>query len=341
MKIPLLLLSVLFLGAGCVNVDTQQITETTTDLSPTVETAQIYVSFIQNVHDWVFPEFSLETINRIISLHEHYEIPVDLYLDDHVVQSYLELDPTIFERFKSNPYVTISWHIRPPHPAYEGFDSIGLAQMTKEEQYETLYAYETHRLNLVTGEYTDEPGGYAYLKELIGYAPRVVTHTTDPHYGEAMSRVYEELGALFTVIHKRNSDLDQTIHGLHLRPEHQEVKLYEERVTNTFSMDALFETWMADFDGTRDHYINLKFHENNYYTSETPFGDVYWDQSVTSKGTPLSPPFDLTLGQQTSFKSQKMRDEKWFVYEEALKYVDTHRDTLTAITSKDLEQMLD
>lgn len=325
---------VLLLGSGCAPVLEEQTTTATSTTIPDVQLTQepqVYVSFIQNVHDWVFPENSLATIHRLIDLHELYKIPMDLYLDDQVVQEYLKLEPSIFDRLKSSEYVAISYHIRPPHPVYEGFDMIGLANMSIEDQYAVLYQYETHRLDLATGEYTEEPGGYAYLKELIGYAPRVVTHTTSREYGEALSRVYEEMGALFAVVHGKEKTLNDLIYGLHTRPEQVEVKLYEDSYAKGFDAEERFAKWTADFDGTSDYFINLKYHENNFYTQGTPFEYVYVN----------SPPFDLSAGDKTVMKSKQAQDEKWKIYEEALQYVSEHSDELTAITSIDLEKMLE
>lgn len=340
MKKLLPFLAILIVGAGCTTTSSSTAVQTQ-EPSPAIESSKVYISFIQNVHDWVFPENSLETLNRLIDLHERYEIPVEMYLDDQVVQSYLELQPEIFERLKSSPYVTVSFHIRPPHPVYDGFDTIGLADMSGEEQYETLYLYETHRLDLATGGYTNEPGGYAYLKELIGYAPRVVAQTTSREFGSTLSRVYEEMGALFAVVHGRETTLEDTLHGLHARPEDVEVKLYEDSYARGFSAQERFEEWTEDFNGTSDYFINLKYHEENFYTQGSAFGLVFWESVGRGKDNPKSPPYDLTAGDDTEFRTEAEQAEEWQIYEETLQYVAEHRDVLTAITSVDLEQMLD
>ncbi len=342
MKYFFLLTILLLLGWGCTSVQPETALPIETGTPQATDEANIYVTFVQNVHDWVFPEESLATLNRLIDLHEQYQIPVELYLDDQVVQKYLELEPTIFHRFKSSEYVTISYHIRPPHPVYEGFDTIKLAQMSQEEQYETLLAYETHALDLVTGGYTDEAGGYAYLTELIGYPPRVVAHTTSRQFGVALSRVYEELGALFAVVHGRETTLDDTVQGLHARPEQMEIKLYEETYALGFDAEKRFDEWTADCDEESDYFINLKYHEDNYYTKGTPFEAVYWEEQIgPGKGEPTSPPYDVLAGLNTRFRTDAEQAEEWEIYEETVAYVAQHPDELTAITSKDLEQMLD
>jgi len=344
MKSLLTLSLVLLLGIGCATptspITTQE--ELTSETLEPDSTKGLYVSFIINVHDWVFPQESLETINRLIDLHEHYHLPVELYLDDQIVQKYRELDPTIFERLKNSDDVSVSYHIRPPHPVYEGFDTIDLASLSEQQQYEILLAYETHALDLATGGYTNEPGGYAYLKELIGYAPRVVAHTTSRAYGAALSRVYEELGAVFAVVHGRETTLDDRIHGLHARPEQVEVKLYEDTYDRGFNAEKRFDEWTADWDGTSDYFINLKWHENNFYTVGTTFGYVYWEEiGRGGKQGPKTPPFDLTAGDETEFKTAQAQQEEWDIYEDMLKFLSQKTDELTVVTSKELEELLD
>ena len=37
-----------------------------------------YAQFALNVHDWVFPEDSIDAVTRTIEIHEEYQIPVDI-----------------------------------------------------------------------------------------------------------------------------------------------------------------------------------------------------------------------------------------------------------------------
>ena len=326
-----LLLSLL--GFGCNVAQDIPHTEESSNVEP-----QIYVQFVQNVHDFVFPDKSIKTLHRLIDLHEQYELPVEMYLTDSVLQKYLELDPDLVERLKSSPYVAVSYHVRPPHPIQSGFDTVGLRKMNDQERYETLLAYEEHELDTVTGGYTDAPGGYQLMKDTIGYAPRIVGLTNGP-LGKTYSQVLEEKGALFTVLHEGGSLIEDTVHGLNKRPEDTEVKLYEYQLRD-YDIESLFKEWTESFDGSRDFFVNLKFHENNYYTTGTPFGPIYWEEFKTKEG-PYEPPYDLSLSSFVGFKSETIQDEKWDIYEQALEYVANNSDWLTAINAADLEQMLE
>jgi hypothetical protein len=78
--LTLLLLPFLLMGTGC-NIEITEITEESAEeviieteadniIDEIIEEEHIYVSFIQNIHDWVFPEKSAETIRQVIELHE-------------------------------------------------------------------------------------------------------------------------------------------------------------------------------------------------------------------------------------------------------------------------------
>ncbi|PJA45223.1 hypothetical protein CO174_04310 [Candidatus Uhrbacteria bacterium CG_4_9_14_3_um_filter_50_9] len=344
MKNTLLLFSILTLiGVGCaeqsivdITIEEMVVEETRTD----TKKAQIYVQFIQNVHDWVYPEESIATINRIIDLHETYKLPVELHLTDTMTQTYVALAPDLIDRMKTSEYVSVSYHIRPPHPLYTGFDTIGLSEMSSDELYETLLAYEEHELNMETGAYTENPGGYQYLKEVIGYAPRIVGNTTG-RYGAIYSQILEEKGARFTVLHEGGSSIEELVHGLYKRPEDTEVKLYE-FAEQDYDMEELFETWTSEFDEETDFFVNLKFHENNYYLTDTPFGPIYWDDFPDGRREIAETPYDITAtSESVRTRSEEDTELRWTLYEEALQYVSEHRDSLTAINAEDLEGMLE
>lgn len=341
-----LLLILPLLGVGCTAAEiptddaAEIIEEPVVEETLEDEVGQIYVQFVQNVHDFVYPEKSIETLNRVIDLHEMYKLPVELHVTDTVMQKYVELAPDLIERFKTSEFVSISYHVRPPHPIYNGFDIPGITNMSSQERYETLLAYEEHELDMQTGGYTDAPGGYQFVKDTIGYPPRIVGQTTGAN-GKEYSRILEEKGARFTVLHENGSKLEDMVHGLHKRPEDTEVKLYEFQLSN-YDIKALFAQWTEDARSDEDFFVNLKFHENNYYLTNTPFAPIYWEDWNSGRRHPYDPPFDLTKSQEhIRLKSPKIQEEKWTVYEQALEYVSQNTDWLTAINAEDLERMVD
>ena len=81
-----------------------------------------YVTFVVNVHDTVHVDESADTILRLIDLYEKYEVRGDFYVTAAVVEKYVRERPEVIARLKESN-MTISYHVRPPHPLNTGFDS--------------------------------------------------------------------------------------------------------------------------------------------------------------------------------------------------------------------------
>ena len=78
------------------------------------------IIFSLNVHDFVFPTRSTETVREVIRIHEQYNIPIDIYLDDQIVHAYQETDPEIFDLLRESEVVSVSYHVRAPNPWVNG-----------------------------------------------------------------------------------------------------------------------------------------------------------------------------------------------------------------------------
>ncbi len=334
------------ISVNLVETESSEQDELTNDFvyNPGLEQGQNYVMFTLNVHDWVYPEKSVEAVNRTIDIHEKYEIPVDIYLNDPTLQYYLEYAPELVERLKTSEFVVVGYHYRAPHPAYSGFDN--LVDMTDEERYETLLPYEEHRLDLETGEYIgDEEGGYQLLKDTIGYAPVAVGNLAGGLTGVTMDRIYREKGAQLVVIHYDFTEMGDKRNGVYVRPEQVPIKLYESNLAymhNDSSPEELITEGLAEYEeeyGNTGLFVNLKMHENNYYTYGTPFWPVYWADS--GKGEALSAPYDLSAGEeQVELRPQNYVDSMWQLYEEAVSYVKDNPD-LIAVDTLDVVGMLE
>jgi len=297
-----------------------------------------YINFTMNVHDFVFPEDSAEALNRIIDIHEEYDVPIDIYLNDPSFQYYVENTPDLIKRLKESEVVNIAYHYRPPYPYYNGFDNIDLADMNEEEMYKTIYEYETHAIDLETGLPTEEPGGFGYIADILGEAPIVAGINAKGDVANILGQVYAELGAIFTVEHGREITLGEEQFGLYIRPENYEIKLYEYVKTVEDGGEVIAEAIKDLEDKNGVNIIGSRWHENNFYVTNTPFWPIYWEES--SKTTPLDPPYDLEAPyDEITYRSPKLKESYWNLYETAIKYVSENSDLITAISIGDLYTM--
>lgn len=309
--------------------------------TPSVPKDALYVSFILNVHDWTSPDKSIATVGRVIDIHEKYHVPVDIYLDDPVVQMYASKAPDLLARLASSKDVTVSYHLRPPYPYYFGFDWRGLDAMTPTDLATLLTNYETHAIDLSTGAPTTAPGGYQYLKDTIGYAPYTVAGAigSDAAVAAVLEKIYKGMGAQMTLVHGRETTLGQKEGGLWLRPETLEVKAYEKK--GHYAAEELLNDAIAQLPTTGLRFMNLKWHEDNFYTTGTPWDAVYYDGTDRTK--PMSPPFDLSLANDRSATKPKTaveQAEQWKRYEDAVAYVSTHPELMTALNSPMILEMM-
>lgn len=298
----------------------------------------IYTLFSMNTHDWVFSDYSAATINRVIDIHETYDVPVGIYLTDPVFQIYLEEYPELIERLTTSEVVDVSHHFRPSMPLYEGFDILGITKMEEDEMYDAILPYEEYALDLETGLTTEEPGGYEYMKEIFGYAPLAVGHTDNRFYGKVLSQIYKEKGAIFAVVHGKDSDLGKMVNGLYVRPEHLEIKLYES-YRDTQDGGEVIEARLDELPEDGIRFIGIKYHENNFYATNTPFWPVFWEDS--DKTTPLEPPYDLNASEGIiDIRPEIMQEQHWELYESTVKFISENRDIYHPVGLFDVAEML-
>lgn len=338
--LKLLFICLLF-GFGCSSPATDPAFEdSSTETFASIESLKktVYTAFIINVHDWTDSEMSIAILNKIIDLHEEYEMPVDIYLDDQVTQIYAEQAPEFIERLKLSPFVAVSYHLRPPYPYYWDYDWLGFEKKSKEEIATILRDYEEHKVDLITGQPTEEPGGYQFLKDLIGYSPYTVVVMGSQKIMPILAEIYKEKGAKFNLTHSGNTAWGEIKYGLFMRPEDLEIKVYEPRGRKPGG-EILTES-LAEITTSRPAFMNLKWHEDNFYTFGTPWSPVYWNDKK-ERGF-LSPPYDLSQALVgIKIKSEAERAEQWTRYEECLAYVKNHPEIFTAVNARILAEMVD
>jgi len=317
-----------------------------------------YITFVVNVHDWIHTDESADILMKLVDLFERYNVRGDFYFTAEVTRKLEQERPDVIERFK-NSNMTISYHIRPPHPLYTGFDS-HLQNLSDDELYQTLLEYETYALNLGTGELDrSQPGGYTYVAQVFGRNPIVaVAPNNSQRIKDAAQKVYASLGAQMTLLyHEEGTKVDQPyeyVNDMLVRPS-------DFSVTRTTSIDgtdnfwwnfmskpnaaeynptSMLQTQLAEWENHnygRAPFITSLIHENNYYRSGAEsWTSIYFEMEGSKKSNPLSPPFDLNAPDPSKLRSPEDQQAIFAAYKELVAYAATH---LTVVTSEDILEM--
>lgn len=305
-----------------------------------VETDRVLM-FTLNTQEFIRTEESIATVNRIIDLHEEYNVPIDIFLTDTMVAVYEEDAPDLLERLKTSDVVAVSYHIRPPKPYYFSYDFLDLESLDSDAVYKLVKNYEEHVVDLETGEPTDQPGGYEYLKAILGYAPRMVAAQTSPLLKGSVLRVFREMGAFFTVLHGAEYGLNDQVEGLYVRPEQVEIKLFE--YTGEEDVFTYLETQFAAYEteyrasleaGGEPVFMNIKMHDNDFIADQSAWTAIY--QHRGNKG--VEPPYDLSVyDDRVEALSEAEQTAMWALYEQAVQYADDHREAYDLLNAFSLE----
>ncbi|MHC1785155.1 MAG: hypothetical protein AB9891_20805 [Anaerolineaceae bacterium] len=309
-----------------------------------------YMTFVINVHDWVNIDDSADTLLHLIDIYEEYGVKGDFYFTAPVVEAYAASRPDVIDRLKTSG-MTISYHIRAPHPSYNGFDE-RLQGLDQQELHEILLDYETYHLDLATGDLDrNRPGGYRYVAEIFGTNPVVAPSPNhDRTIKETSQKIYADLGAQMTVLyHENGTDIDepfQYINGLLIRPSDFSITRIPEGenfwwnfMNGPHSLEydpaTMLQEQLEDWNEARAPFITSLIHENNFYrsgpTSWTPF---YYSSS--EKSTPISPPFDMDATDTSKPRSEAEKKAIWEAYERMVAYAAAN---LAVITSIDIAEM--
>ncbi len=308
------------------------------------------ISFVINVHDWVNSDDSAHTLLHLIDLFEKYHLRGDFYFTAPVVEKYVNEHPELIERLKSSA-MTISYHVRPPHPLYSGFDS-RLQGLDDASLYQTLMDYETYALDLTTGDLDrSRAGGYSYVAQVFGTKPVTASApNNDRRIKDASERVFAALGAQMTILyHEQGTDLDepfQYTNGLLVRPSDFSIT----RIPGSenfwwnfmsgpraaeYNPVQLLKTQLAAWEAPRAPLITALIHENNFSRSGpeswTPF--YFADKD---KSNPLQPPYNLNAPDSSKVRSAADQQAIWAAYEGLLAFA---AENLNVVTSADLVEI--
>ncbi len=326
--------------------------------APAAPASTGYITFAINVHDWMHADQSADTLLRLVDLFEKYHVRGDFYFTPEVVRQYASEHPEVIERFK-NSNMTISYHIRPPHPLYAGFDE-RLKGLSDAELEQTLRDYETYALDLSTGELDrSRPGGYSYVAQVFGTHPVVASAPSDnARLREIGQKVYASLGAQMTLMyHESGAKIEQpfeTINGLLVRPSDFSVTRVT-AINNSenfwwnymispeaarYNPTALLKSQLAEWESHqygRAPFITVLIHENNYYRSGAEsWSAIYFKMEKGRKTDPLAPPYNLNAPDPSKLRSEADREAIFAAYEELVACAAAN---LSVVTSADLLQL--
>lgn len=318
-----------------------------------------YISFVINVHDWTHADESGQALMKLVDLLEAHGVRGDFYFTAEVTRQLVERHPEVIERFRTST-MTISYHVRPPHPLYTGFDA-RLKGLDEAALYQVLLDYETYAIDLETGELDrSKSGGYTYVAEVFGTKPVVASApNNDPRISAVAQRVYADLGARVTVMyHEEGTTLEQPfeyVNGLLVRPSDFSVT----RVTSVDGSDNFWWNFMsrpnaaeynptgmlqdllaewtakvAGSDAARPPFVTALIHENNFYRSGAEgWSSIYFAMDRGQRGQPLQPPWNLDAPDPSRPRSASDQEAIWAAYEELVAYA---AENLAVVTSEDL-----
>jgi hypothetical protein len=312
-----------------------------------------HITFVVNTHDFGRTNLSADTLLRLISIYERHHVRGDFYLTAPVVETYAKARPEVIERLKKSG-MTISYHFRPPHPGYTGFDGT-LRGIEVDALVSKLREYETYRLDLETGGLQrDVAGGYLYVKQTLGTAPVVASALSgNPAIKAALLNIYRQMGAQMTMIyHESGTRPEQPFEwrqGLLIRPSDFSVTRWavpgSER--ENFWWNQLDTLHAAEYNPTeylkrrltewknpRPAFITVLIHENDFYAQ----GGPSWNAMYMREGgkAPLQPPYNTKAPDRIELRDAANQEKIWKTYEELVAYAATH---LSVITSADLVKM--
>ena len=316
----------------------------------TIEPTRGYITFAINVHDTVHVGESADTLLRFIALFEKYNVRGDFYLTAPMVEQYVAQRPDVIERLKQSN-MTISYHVRPPHPLYAGFDQ-RLKTLDDATLATTIRDYETYRLDPATGNLDrSQPGGYSYVAQIFGRKPVVASpQSGDRRIRQAALKVYVEMGAQMSVLyHEEGTDPNNPFaweHGLLVRPSDFSItrvkmdhgrenfwwNLMDSSRASEFNPTNLLKTNLAEWQGARAPFITALIHENNLYRS----GPEAWTLTYFAeqrKAKPLAPLFNLHAPDLSKPRSKGNQDAIWNAYAEMVAFA---AQNLRVVTSQDI-----
>ncbi len=289
--------------------------------------AQAAVTFVVNCHDWYYHDTSAETVDRAIDILTKHGVKGEFYFTGPLFRTYQQHHPEVLERLKDTGMV-VSYHLRAPHPvAKRGEAAARMERAPHEQALAELMSYETHALDLSTGQVDPRaPGGYQLLEDYLGYPPPVLgMNPITPTMRDLELEVVKSLGARMWVQKHSGDSLAMTPQGLLSRPSEWAV----EKVDGKFWFDQNRAYDPASLMGGKSGYGVVLVHDNDFHADFPGWQQVY------GKGNERrSPPFDLDRTDPGFERfSQDHIDQNWANWEAFVAY---GAQNLRVVTSLDI-----
>ena len=314
------------------------------------------ITFAVNVHDWVYPLESSDTLLRLIKIFQKYNVRGDFYFTAPALEKGMAKRPELVPALV-DANMTISYHLRPPHPAYAGFDD-RLKDLNDKELAKTLREYETYQLDLATGDVQrDQPGGYAFVAKVFGKPPVTVSpQTSNRRIKSILDGIYKEMGAKMVLMyHETGTALDNPYEykdGLLVRPSdfsitrwpapgETEDSFWWNRLDGpkadptAFEPVARLKSELIKWKAPRRPFVTVLIHENNFYH----FGPEAWKACYLAgpkEKDPLPPPYNLNTRDKGWMRSVAEKEKIFNAYERLVAYAAAN---MKVVTSEDIMKM--
>ena len=307
------------------------------------------MSFVVNVHDFTHLDESAATLHRLMDIYGRHGVKGDFYLTGTMVKAFARERPDVLARLRETG-MTVSYHVRPPHPLVQGFDG-PLRGLDDEALARALRDYEALGLDLATGRLlADETGGYALAAKELGQAPvTVVAPINDARIKDAALANYREMGAgAFVLYHETGTDPETPFEwrqDLLVRPSDFSITRWKagDVAEDVFWWNMLQSRWGTEFvpldhlrrelaawSGPRPPFVTSLIHENNFpRRGAEGWTSIYYTGTGKDR-VPKKPPFDLSAKDPSTLRSESEREAIWKAYDEMVAWAAREMQVVTS-----------
>jgi hypothetical protein len=273
---------------GITNTHTQEVKSETEQ-----KIGEYIATFTLNIQDFSYPEKSAAVLEKLITAHEEREIPVEVFLTTTIVDVFSSKYPELWNHLTTSPVVDISYHIRPPVPYHNvAAETVDWTNMNDDEIYDLISTYETHGLNLTQGTPTEDSGSFAKLTTLLGHPARCVGAAAGPDTARILHKVFFDLGATCLVDNAASTNLGEYQEGLWVRPQHVDIKFFEERETPPEDVLSSAKETAKNIQGAKaPYFLNVKMHDNDFFAEDSAWTTVFLAPGARRDG----PPYDTSI----------------------------------------------